>query len=264
MKGTSEVVLPVDSSSPTNVDPSLDESEQLRLQFARIGEETYRFVMGVVHDLRAEQRGVSLSAELLRDLLGESLPAEARPILARLLGSVARTTAILDAAACYGTALPAARHSFHAVKATSVVRDAVATLEPEIRKSGATVTYNELPEVWGDRDRLQELFCRLIDNGLKYRGQASPRVEIGAREGPGKRRPREFLFSVRDYGIGIESKYQRELFRPFRRLHGPEIPGLGLGLVICRKIAEAHGGRLWIESDAGSGTTVFFTLPVPA
>jgi two-component system, chemotaxis family, sensor kinase Cph1 len=257
------VVLPVDSSSPTNFDPSLDESEQLRLQFAQIGEETYQFVMGAVHDLRAEQRGVTLSAELLRDMLGDSLPAEARPILARLLGSAAKTTAILDAAACYGTALPAARYSFHAVNASSVVRDAVARLEPEIRKSGGTVTYNELPEVWADRDRLQELFSRLIDNGLKYRNQAPPRVEIEAQEGP-KRRPREFLFSVRDYGIGIEPKYQRELFRPFRRLHGPEIPGLGLGLVICRRIAESHGGRLWVESDAGSGTRVFFTLPVPA
>jgi signal transduction histidine kinase len=126
------------------------------------------------------------------------------------------------------------------------------------------VTYGELPEVWGDRDRLQELFRRLIDNALKYSKPAPARVEIGVQEKPGQPGVDERTFSVRDYGIGIEPKYQRELFRPFRRIHGPEIPGLGLGLVICRRITETHGGKLWLESSAGNGTTVFVTLPVPA
>jgi signal transduction histidine kinase len=144
-----------------------------------------------------------------------------------------------------------------------VVRDALMSLEPEIRKAGASITCGNLPEVRGDRDRLQELFRRLIDNALKYNQQPAPRIEIAAREGSNESRPEELLFSVRDYGIGIDRKYQQELFRPFRRLHGPEIPGMGLGLVICRRIAETHGGRLWIESEAGRGTTVFFILPAP-
>jgi chemotaxis family two-component system sensor kinase Cph1 len=132
-----------------------------------------------------------------------------------------------------------------------------------IRESGATIAYGELPEVRADRDRLQELFRRLIDNALKYRGPSPARIEIEAQSRPARQSPQEhgFLFSVHDHGIGIDQKFQSQLFHPFRRLHGPEIPGVGLSLIICRKIVETHGGTLWIESDAGKGATVFFTLP---
>jgi light-regulated signal transduction histidine kinase (bacteriophytochrome) len=255
------VVTAADLHSLMAIEASSAESEQLRRQIDQ--EEMYQFAKGAVHDLRSAQRGAVTSAQMLQDLLGDSLSPEARSILARLVDCAERTDAILAAAGSYAAALPAAGYSFHKVKVSSVVRDALKSLEPEICKSGASVTYGELPEVWGDRDRLQELFRRLIDNALKYSNQA-PRVEIGAREAPGLPEAEERTFSVRDHGIGIEPKYQRELFRPFRRLHGPEIPGLGLGLVVCRRITETHGGKLWIESAAGNGTTVFVTLPVPA
>jgi light-regulated signal transduction histidine kinase (bacteriophytochrome) len=250
-------------NSLVEVDVSISEPEPLRRQREQLGEETYQFVMGAVHDLRSAERGVATSAQLIQDLLGDSLRPEARPILVRLMESTEKANAILAAAAKYASALPAARYSFHAINASSLVRDALVGLELEIRNSGASIVHSELPEVWGDRDRLQELFQRLIDNSLKYHGPTPPRVEIAAQKGCAADKPDGVMFSVRDYGIGIPRKYQGELFRPFRRLHGPEVPGMGLGLVISRRIAETHGGRLWIDSDRGQGTTVFFTLPGP-
>ena len=108
----------------------------------------------------------------------------------------------------------------------------------------------------GDRDRLAELFEYLIGNALKFRGQDPPAVEIMARSVP-----EGWLFSVRDNGIGITPKYRDRLFTPFRRLHGAEVPGAGLGLAISRKIVEAHGGRIWVEDGGVSGVTFSFVLP---
>jgi chemotaxis family two-component system sensor kinase Cph1 len=113
--------------------------------------------------------------------------------------------------------------------------------------------------VSGDVDRLKALFRNLIDNALKYTDATAPRINIQVKPNSG-----DWIFSVRDNGIGIDQKYWHDLFTPFKRLHGSEIPGVGLGLVICRKIVETHGGRIWIESPAGGGTAFLFTLPKEA
>ena len=138
-----------------------------------------------------------------------------------------------------------------------LLRSALASLAREVRESGATITNDRLPRVMGDSDRLTSLFRNLIDNSLKYRGAAAPQIEIQAKQGHG-----HWLFSVRDNGIGIDRKYWDGIFDPFSRLHGPEIPGVGLGLAICRKILDAHGGTIRIDSVVGNGTTpVLFTIP---
>ena len=241
------------------------ESEQLRHQMDQLREEFYQFTMRAVHDLRSAQRGVTTSAQLLEGMLGDSLTADARLVFERLIESSARANAILTAESRYAAASHVAGYSFRTVKLAGVIDAAVAQLEPEIRASGAAIHRGGLPEVWGDRDQLVELFRNLLDNALKYRGEAPPKVDIESQKVTG-RQPDDldFMISLRDYGMGIDRKYQRDLFQPFRRLHGPEIPGVGLGLLISRKIVEAHSGRLWIESEAGRGLTAFFTLPVPA
>jgi light-regulated signal transduction histidine kinase (bacteriophytochrome) len=140
----------------------------------------------------------------------------------------------------------------------SAVRFALAHLESEIRDSGATVTVGDLPEIAGDRNRLAELFEHLIGNALKFRGPDPPAVEIGAR-----RTSEGWVFSVKDNGIGIAPKYRDRLFIPFRRLHGAEVPGAGLGLAISKKIVDGHQGRIWIEDGDALGVTISFVLPVP-
>jgi signal transduction histidine kinase len=104
---------------------------------------------------------------------------------------------------------------------------------------------------------LVQLFQNLIGNALKYRGADKPRIHVSA-----KRQGEEWLFSISDNGEGIAAQYHLQIFGIFKRLHGQDYPGTGIGLATCKKIVERYGGRIWVESEAGKGSTFFFTLPV--
>lgn len=134
---------------------------------------------------------------------------------------------------------------------------ALDNLRTAIQESGATVTVAPLPAVLGDESQLTQLFQNLVGNALKFHGEAPPCVEVGAElQGP------EVRFTVRDHGIGIEPQYFERIFVIFQRLHGKEeYAGTGIGLAICKKIVERHGGRIGVESRPGEGTTFWFTLP---
>jgi light-regulated signal transduction histidine kinase (bacteriophytochrome) len=122
-------------------------------------------------------------------------------------------------------------------------------------ESGARVEHGELPVVRGDDSQIAQLFQNLIGNAIKYRAQQPPRVMINAECSRG-----EWCFSVRDNGIGIDPRYSTQIFGIFKRLHGSEYPGTGIGLALCKRIVERHGGRLWVESQLGQGD-FRFTLP---
>jgi chemotaxis family two-component system sensor kinase Cph1 len=247
------------SDTPVGSDALADEVQRLREELDRRGRETQRLLDGVVHDLRAAERGIRTTAEFLRDELGESLDGPAEATLRQLVEGVAKMNPILTGVGNYSASLPAARRSFGRVPTEVALRSALASLEREIRESGAVISHDPLPQILGDVERLTALFRNLIHNALKYRDGTAPRIEIQVKANSG-----DWIFSVRDNGIGIDQKYWQDLFTPFKRLHGSEIPGVGLGLVICRRIVETHGGRIWIESPAGGGTTFLFTLPVEA
>jgi light-regulated signal transduction histidine kinase (bacteriophytochrome) len=142
---------------------------------------------------------------------------------------------------------------------------AVANLDPAIRESGAGVTQTGLPKVWGDGSQLVQLLQNLLGNALKFRGDKSPVVQVAARRAEGREPPDsggDWLFSVRDNGIGIDPRYAERIFIIFERLHSPaEYPGTGIGLAICKKIVQRHGGKIWVESALGAGATFYFTLP---
>ena len=137
-----------------------------------------------------------------------------------------------------------------------MLRTVLARLDKELRSNDAKVSYDKLPRVSGDPDRLMQVFENLLRNALHHRGEAPPRIHITA-----EKQAEGWLFAVRDNGPGVEADYLESIFRPFERLHGRQRPGPGLGLAVCRAIVERHGGRIWAESQAGAGSTFFFTLP---
>ena len=129
-------------------------------------------------------------------------------------------------------------------------------LQQAISDSGAEIQYAGLPELSVDESQIVQLFQNLLSNALKYRSSAPPRIEITAEEGPDG-----YTISVADNGQGIEPRFHKQVFGVFKRLHGREVPGTGIGLALCRKIAESHEGQIWVESDGQNGSTFKFTLP---
>jgi len=140
---------------------------------------------------------------------------------------------------------------------TEVLDRALESLRAAVQEAGATVERERMPSVLADPSQLEHLFTNLIGNAIKFRGQEPPRIRVGAR-----RDGTRCVFSVQDNGIGIDPQYFERIFVIFQRLHGKdEFPGTGIGLAICKKIVERHGGRIWVESRGGQGTTFLFTLP---
>jgi light-regulated signal transduction histidine kinase (bacteriophytochrome) len=137
-----------------------------------------------------------------------------------------------------------------------VLARALGNLNGSIEENKAVVTHDPLPAIMGDQTHVERLFQNLIGNALKYRRQEAPRIHIAARD-LGK----ECLFAVSDNGQGIPPQHQTQIFELFKRLHGQQYPGSGIGLATCKRLVERYGGRIWVESEAGRGSTFFFTLP---
>jgi light-regulated signal transduction histidine kinase (bacteriophytochrome) len=150
---------------------------------------------------------------------------------------------------------------FKAAAADQIVADAVGNLAGAIEEAGAEVVVDTLPTLHCDASQLAQVFQNLIGNAIKFRRTGSaPVVRVSASRGE-----HATVISVADNGIGIEPKYFERIFQMFQRLHGrSEYPGTGIGLALCKKIVERHGGRIRVESAAGQGTTFAFTIPDPA
>lgn len=147
------------------------------------------------------------------------------------------------------------KHAPH--DSNALVADAVAMLDTEIKAANATIRCDSLPQVTGHRGRLTRLFSHLLDNALKFRGANAPDIHISAQQ-----QGAQWEFCIADNGIGIDEEHHDIMFRLFQRLHTEEAyPGYGIGLALSRKIVEAHGGTLWVESATGQGSTFRFTLP---
>ena len=127
-----------------------------------------------------------------------------------------------------------------------------------IKEKKATISHDTLPEVMVDSTQLIQVFQNLILNGIKFHSEEAPKIHIAA-----EKKANEWVFSVQDNGIGIDPQYSKRIFEIFKRLHTREkYSGTGIGLAICKRIVEGHGGRIWVESELGKGSTFYFTLPI--
>lgn len=148
--------------------------------------------------------------------------------------------------------------SFVATDCSNIYDIAVGNLAASIEESGALVTRDYLPTLPADPTQLVSVFQNLIGNGIKYRGEQPPQIHVSAVESGD-----EWVFSFKDNGIGIESDFIERIFVIFYRLHSKnEYPGTGIGLAICKRVVERHGGRIWVESEPQKGSTFYFTLPL--
>lgn len=220
-------------------------------------EELKRFVYALSHDLKTPLRCVSLFSEQLAEGLGDKLEGDAKTSLRFIRESARQAQDMIKRLLEYAMAASAERVDSE-TNLEAVLADALGDLRSLAQETNARVTSENLPTVQCDGDALRQLFLNLLANAIKYRGDQPPRVHVTARNAGA-----EWIISVRDHGIGINPKYTAKVFELFERLHtSSEYEGTGIGLAICRRIVQRHGGRIWVESGLGEGCTFFFTLPI--
>jgi light-regulated signal transduction histidine kinase (bacteriophytochrome) len=217
-----------------------------------------QFAYSVSHDLKAPLRMVKSFLKLLHRHYAETLDTDAQAYIQFAVDGAAQMEQLIHALLEYARVESQGRVPV-LTDAGQALEEVLCTLQLSIEESDAEVTYEPLPAVLADATQLRQLFQNIISNALKFCAQQQKsRVYIGA-----ARHEDEWIFSIADNGIGIAEQDQPHIFGVFERLHtDEEYEGTGIGLAICKRIVERHGGRIWVESEVGVGSTFYFTLPV--
>jgi PAS domain S-box-containing protein len=218
--------------------------------------ELQQFAYIASHDLQSPLRSIGGFVQLLQSEYAGRLGAQADDWIRRTVQSIDQMHRLINDVLAYSH-VESRANPFQPVALSQVFDDAMAALEPSIAELDAQIGRDELPTVAGDPAQLVHLLQNLLGNALKYHGADPPRVHVGAACRRG-----ECVVSVRDNGIGIEPKYHARIFEIFRRLHdAQDYPGTGIGLAVCRRIVQRHGGRIWLDSAPGRGSVFYFTIP---
>jgi signal transduction histidine kinase len=223
-------------------------------RLAHSNRELEQFAYVASHDLQEPLRMVSAYGQLLERRYAERLDGDAREFLGFMTDGARRLQGMIDDL----LALSRASRGPDLAPASleSALERATGNLALVLEESGANLWREPLPQVMGDENQLTRLFQNLLSNAVKFRAEAAPDIRVAAVD-----RGQEWLVSVSDNGIGIDPKYSERIFAAFQRLHGQsEYPGSGIGLTLCKRIVERHGGRIWVESAPGRGATFFFSL----
>jgi light-regulated signal transduction histidine kinase (bacteriophytochrome) len=226
--------------------------EELR----RSNEELEQFAYVSSHDLQEPLRMISSYLQLLQRRYQGELDERADKYINFAVDGAARMQNLINDLLEFSRVATRAKEP-EPTDSEFVLSQTLSNLELYIKQNKATVTHDPLPEVMADNTQLAQVFQNLIANGIKFRGEEAPKIHISA-----EKKEKEWLFSVKDNGIGIDPQYSEKIFEVFKRLHKKEeYPGTGIGLAICKKIVERHGGRIWVESELGKGSNFYFTLP---
>ena len=230
--------------------------KQAEAELRRSNEELERFAYVASHDLQEPLRTVSSYVQLLSRRYRDRLDADAMDFIDFAVGGARRMQQLIEDLLAFSR-VGTRGAPLVPTRMQAVYENTLASLGAALDESNATVTADPLPTVVADASQLAQLLTNLLGNALKFRGGQPPRVHVGA-----QRAGRMWTITVQDNGIGIEPDYFERIFVIFQRLHGPEeYPGTGVGLAICKKIVERHGGRIWVESTPAHGARFSFTLP---
>ncbi len=233
----------------------LESNEALR----QSNDDLNQFAYAASHDLQEPLRMVALYSQLLHRKYASKLDAEADQYISFVVGGAKRMEMLLKDLLTYSQTGSSSEGPAQPIDCESVLRKVLLNLQASIEQNSAIVHWDRLPMVQAHEVRMVQLLQNIIGNAIKYRSAEPPKIQIVA-----ERRDSDWLFVVHDNGIGIEPAYAQQIFGIFKRLHGQDYPGTGIGLAICQRIVERYGGRIWVESKLGEGSRFCFTLPPAA
>ena len=231
--------------------------EHYAAELERSNKELQQFAYVASHDLQEPIRMVSSYVQLLERRYKDELDDDARDFIAFAVDGANRMQRLINGLLAYSR-IETRGQPFESTESSAALRDALANLALTIKEANATVTHDPLPRVMADEVQLIQTFQNLISNAIKFRRNGVvPQVHVSA-----EKQDDQWLFLVRDNGIGIDARQQERAFAVFQRLHTrEEYPGTGIGLAVCKRIIERHGGSIWVESEPGQGSTFYFTIP---
>ncbi|MFW9828690.1 MAG: ATP-binding protein [Candidatus Thorarchaeota archaeon] len=231
------------------------EFNQITEDLRRSNEDLQQFAYVASHDLQEPLRAIVSFSQLLEDKYHEKLDADGKEFIHFITDGAKKMNTLIKDLLLYSRITTQAKPS-KLTDLEDVIKDALFNLKESIDESEAVITYDQMPVLKIDKTQFIQLFQNLLSNAIKFRSQEPPRIHIGV-----NRLENEWIFSVKDNGIGIEPKYFSKLFNIFYRLHTKEeYPGTGIGLPICKKIVQRYGGKIWVESRLGKGSTFYFTF----
>jgi signal transduction histidine kinase len=232
--------------------------EILRQELERSHQEFQQFALHASHDFQEPLRSIAAFIELMHQQRSGELSEEQNVYLGHVLAGTQQLQRLLDYMLRYSQVAHENPRSCGMVQLKGVIDSALRSLHEALDNSHAKVLVSgPLPGVWGHFPSLQQVIESLVSNAIKYRRPDAP---LSIRIGAELRSQEEWLISIEDNGMGIAKQHHASIFLPFKRLHGRDIPGTGMGLALCRRIVGAHGGRIWVESSSGQGAKFLFTL----
>lgn len=244
------------SEANQHLQKEIAERQRAEDELSRSNWELEQFAYVAAHDLKQPVRTVKMFLDLLDNRSRSELNAQGQEFLGYALSGAQRMDALIEDLLKLAKVSHNER-SMEKICLQCVVDEVLANLQAEIQETGAMITHDDLPDVIADRSQLSQLLQNLIGNAIKYRGDRQPRIHVGI-----DTNEEEFHFSVQDNGVGIDPRHSDKVFEVFRRLHtDSEAPGTGIGLALCQRIVDSHGGRIWVDSQPGQGSTFHFTLP---
>jgi PAS domain S-box-containing protein len=234
----------------------ITEIKQIEEELTRSNADLKEFAYVTSHDLKEPLRTIAGFAELLKRRYKDRIDEKGNEYIKFIEDEVKRLQNLIGDLLDYSQ-VGTKEREYQPTECTSLIEKVVISLKTAIEDSGAKVTYDNLPTITADKSQLERLFQNLISNAIKFRSVKPPVIHISA-----GRKGNSWVFSIRDNGIGIDRKLSEKIFTVFHRLHTrAEYPGTGIGLAICKKVVERHGGQIWVESEPGKGSTFYFSIP---